>query len=133
MKTLSKLKAQSILEYSVLVGCIVAAFVAMQIYVKRGVEGRLKQTADDIGEQYAPENTTTDITTNLTSTQNQETKIVPLTYPSDYQDVNLRGKPILDDNGFPVYGTQTTITINDETMTRSGSEKLGKFEDKLFQ
>ena len=57
-------KAQSTLEYAVVIFAIVAALVTMQIYLKRGIQGKMRQSADSIGEQYAPENTTSDI--NLT-------------------------------------------------------------------
>ncbi len=51
-------KGQSTLEYSILIAIVVAALLAMQIYMKRGVEGRLKSTTDDIGEQFEAGNTT---------------------------------------------------------------------------
>ncbi len=142
-------KGQSTAEYAIVIGLVIAAAVGMQIYVKRGEEGRLKQTADDIGEQYAPENTTTDITTNLTSTQNMKSEVVPI--PEPFTDTNGNGaydpgEPYTDTNGngaydaalndtygLPMYGIKTTVTINNETMTRSGSESLGKFEDTLFK
>lgn len=137
MQNLPKLKAQSILEYSIAVGCVVAALIAMQIYIKRGIEGRLKQTADEIGEQYAPENITTDITNTLTSTQidESETEALTYTYPADYPDPALAGttQVIKDSYGLPAQGIRTTVTIDNETMKRSGSEKLGEFEDKLFK
>lgn len=48
-------KAQSTLEYVVLVAVIVAGLVTMQHYVKRGVQGKFKSSADDLGEQFDPE------------------------------------------------------------------------------
>ena len=116
---------------------MVAAFIAMQIYIKRGVEGRLKQTADEIGEQYAPENTKADITTDLKSTQTitSETERLTYTYPADYPDPAKAGKTLLieDSYGLPAHGIKSTVTIVNETMTRSGNESLGKFEDTLFK
>ena len=47
-------KAQSTLEYTILLIIIIAAFMTMQSYVKRGVQGRWKQSVDDLGEQYDP-------------------------------------------------------------------------------
>jgi uncharacterized protein (UPF0333 family) len=47
-------RGQSALEYAVLLAVIVAALVAMQVYVKRAGEGRLKESADDLGSQYEP-------------------------------------------------------------------------------
>jgi hypothetical protein len=38
----------------------------MHVYVKRGYQGRIKQEADEIGEQYAPNHTASFISTNTT-------------------------------------------------------------------
>ena len=47
-------KAQSILEFTILMVIVIAVFVAMQSYVKRGIQGRWKSAIDDFGEQYDP-------------------------------------------------------------------------------
>lgn len=47
------LKAQSTLEYAILVVIIIGVLLAMQVYIKRGLQGRLKSSTDDIGEQYS--------------------------------------------------------------------------------
>jgi len=47
-------KGQSTLEYAVLIVIIIAALLAMNVYVKRGLQGRLKSSADDIGDQFSP-------------------------------------------------------------------------------
>jgi Flp pilus assembly pilin Flp len=64
---LIKRRAQSTLEYSLIVAVVVGALIAMQVYVKRGVQGRLKSATDDIGEQYSPGYTTGNIVINTTS------------------------------------------------------------------
>jgi hypothetical protein len=60
-------RAQSTLEYAVLVFVIVAALITMQAYVKRGMQGRIRSSTDEIGEQYSPGYTTSDHTTTRTS------------------------------------------------------------------
>ena len=45
-------KAQTMLEYAILLAIIVAALIVMQVYLKRGIQGRWKQSIDDMGEQY---------------------------------------------------------------------------------
>ena len=45
-------KAQSLLEYTILIIIIVSAFLTMQVYIKRGFQGRWKQATDDLGDQY---------------------------------------------------------------------------------
>jgi len=47
-------KAQSTLEYAILIFVVVGALIAMQIYVKRGIQGRMRESTDQIGEQYSP-------------------------------------------------------------------------------
>jgi len=42
-------KGTSILEYSLLVAIVIAALLAMQIYVKRAVSGRWREAGDVFG------------------------------------------------------------------------------------
>jgi Flp pilus assembly pilin Flp len=56
-KFLNKRKGQSTLEYAVLIVIIIAALLAMNQYIKRGLQGRLKSSTDDIGDQFSPGNT----------------------------------------------------------------------------
>ena len=53
-KFLRKKKAQSTVEYAVLIIIIIGALLTIQIYIKRGIQGRLRTAADDIGEQFSP-------------------------------------------------------------------------------
>jgi uncharacterized protein (UPF0333 family) len=50
-------KGQSMLEYTLLFSLILAALVIMQFYIKRAYQGRLKQDADEVGQQYSPGHT----------------------------------------------------------------------------
>ena len=50
-------KGQSTLEYAVLIIIIIGALLSIQVYIKRGVQGRLKQATDDIGDQFSVGNT----------------------------------------------------------------------------
>ena len=49
-----KNKAQSTIEFVVLLVIVIGAFIAMQNYIKRGLQGRWKSAVDDLGEQYDP-------------------------------------------------------------------------------
>jgi len=51
-------KGQSTLEYVILLGFVVAALIAMGAYMKRGAQGRLRESTDQIGEQYEAGKTT---------------------------------------------------------------------------
>lgn len=56
-KFLRKMKGQSTLEYAVLIIIVIGALLSIQVYIKRGVQGRIKSATDDIGDQYSPGNT----------------------------------------------------------------------------
>ncbi len=43
-----KKNGQSFLEYALLIGCISLALLAMQAYFKRGIQGVVKATSDDL-------------------------------------------------------------------------------------
>ena len=73
-KFLRKKKAQSTLEYAVLIIIVIGALLSIQVYIKRGVQGRLKGAADDIGEQYSPGNTNYTSVTRVRSNQKETFK-----------------------------------------------------------
>jgi len=56
-------RGQSTLEYAIIIAVVVAALLAMQIYVKRGVQGKLRSSTDEIGQQFSPTFTTGSYTT----------------------------------------------------------------------
>lgn len=66
-KYLRKKKAQSTLEYAILIIIVIGALLSIQVYIKRGVQGRLKSATDDIGDQYKVGSTNIRISTFLAS------------------------------------------------------------------
>lgn len=46
---LANRKAQTTAEYAILFGLVVGALLAMQIYIRRGLQGRLKDAVDHTG------------------------------------------------------------------------------------
>ncbi len=56
-KFLKKIKGQSTLEYAVLIIIIIGALLSIQVYIKRGLQGRMRSATDDIGDQFSPGNT----------------------------------------------------------------------------
>ena len=73
-KRLRKNRAQSTLEYAILIGVIVAGLVGMQVYLKRGYQGKLKDSADSMGEQFSPGQTTFTNTTSMSTTSTETVK-----------------------------------------------------------
>lgn len=47
-------KAQSTLEYALLIAVVIGSLLYMQNYLKRSMQGRLQRVGDQIGEQYSP-------------------------------------------------------------------------------
>lgn len=45
-------RGQSTLEYALVIAAAVAALLALNIYLRRGISGRLKESSDQIGKQF---------------------------------------------------------------------------------
>lgn len=61
MRKLSR-RGQSTLEYAILILIVIVALLAMQTYLKRGIQGRMRESSDNIGEAYSPSYTTSEFT-----------------------------------------------------------------------
>lgn len=83
----SNRRGQSTLEYAVIIAVVVAALIAMQTYFKRGVQGKLRQATDDIGEQFSPGHTSSDYTirTNVHAGERIEGGDEPVSSSTSYQ------------------------------------------------
>lgn len=66
-------KGQSTLEYAVIIAVVVAGLLAMQTYMKRAVQGKLRQSTDSIGEQYSAGRMVSNSTTTYGVRQTKET------------------------------------------------------------
>ncbi len=80
-------KGQGTLEYAIIIAVVVAALIAMQVYIKRGLQGKLKQSSDEIGEQYSPGYTTATYatTSNVVSTETVTAGVQPTTSSTSTQ------------------------------------------------
>ena len=67
----ARTKAQSTLEYVILMGFVIAALIAMGVYMKRGAQGRLRESVDQIGEQYEAGTTNSLYTVDTNLIQNE--------------------------------------------------------------
>ncbi len=98
------LSAQTSLEFVTIVICVIAALLAMQVYLKRSVQGRLKESADSIGKQYDPASSVS----NTTYAQDSDST-------SSTQMFEEGGK----------IKTVTTVTLNSSSESRTGTESVG--------
>jgi uncharacterized protein (UPF0333 family) len=71
-------KGQSTLEYAILIIIIIGALISIQVYIKRGIQGRLKGASDDIGTQFDPGNSNANII-RRTRGQSEETFLTGVT------------------------------------------------------
>lgn len=70
-KLLNQRRAQSTLEYAILIVIVIGALIAMNTYIKRGLQGRFRSASDDIGDQYSPGNTNVVMNTVVSATQTE--------------------------------------------------------------
>ena len=66
-----KARGQTTLEVVILIGFVAAALIAMGINMKRGIQGRLRDSTDQVGEQYSAGNTTGTYTTTTNINQTE--------------------------------------------------------------
>ena len=72
--TFNDTHGQSTLEFAILIGVIVLAFVALSNYVKYAAAGRLKSSADSISQTlFNPDKGKTDLPSDRTSRDQTET------------------------------------------------------------
>ena len=94
-------KGQSTLEYAILIIIIIAALLSLQTYVKRGVQGRLKQSADDVGDQFSN-----------TANYKKTTKTRSNTYSNSLHGVSESGKRA---DGIMTTNVETEMQMNAAT------------------
>ena len=64
-----RITGQSVIEYAVLLGIVAAALITMQVYFKRGLQGKIRDLADQVSTtHYQPGNTNSSYTTTVTGT-----------------------------------------------------------------
>lgn len=84
-------KGQSTLEYAALFAVVIGAIIAGQVYFKRGVQGKLKSSADQMGEQYSFDATGT-VIQNMYSESNesiQDGQTITNTYQTQNKDEDI--------------------------------------------
>ena len=70
-------KAQTIVEYSVIIVIVLAVFLTMQTYIKRGMTDRWKKGVDDLGEQYDPRYVNGYMLYSYSSMSNSDIRTIP--------------------------------------------------------
>ena len=106
-------RGQTAIEYATVVAIVSAALLGMAIYVKRAISGQLRSSADSMGQQYHP--------TQTTSTQKLEVNSTTISTSELKRDQDLGiGQPV------DVMEYRTEIpTATPEKTTRTGTENVG--------
>lgn len=107
MVTILKQKGQSTLEYALVIAVIVAALIAMQTYIKRGFQGKMKASVDDVGEQFSAGASTYEYNTTSTAESDETT---------------LSGADVTALGG-------TTTSTSNSRQQRTGSEYVQTYGD----
>jgi Flp pilus assembly pilin Flp len=67
-------RAQTAVEYAILACIIIGALIGMQMYIKRGIQGKIKAGAEQVGSvSYSPGATIADSTINRTVNEEDTT------------------------------------------------------------
>ena len=106
-------RGQSLFEYTAVVACVVAALLGVSVYAQRAIQGRMRSSADQIGQQYEPGSLTGNMTTTVTR--------------DIYTQILREQTPTTTSNGVLGYGTFKTEQINQDITVRTGTETLGAF------
>lgn len=101
-------QAQSTLEYALLISVVVGGLLTMQNYLKRSVQGRLRASADEIGEQYSP----------------------GLTFRQDNMFSNLTGN--MTETTTKGFSTQTVVTIGSMNQSQNTTSKIKSLDSEKW-
>jgi hypothetical protein len=113
-------RAQSTAEYVIVLGLIVAAVMAMQTYVKRGFQGRVKDTIDFVD--------------NSNTIRTEDQKVVKFTEGYQYEPYYLTSKFVTDRGSnetedWQKDGTGEVDYVTNESTGRKGHQKIKNVSD----
>lgn len=102
-------KAQSTLEYALIISVVVGALLAINVYMRKGIQGRLKQSSDQIGSQFDPD----------TFTEAWKTESSGTTTTGEIRDV--------------ITGSLTTTVSTGETVNVSEEDTWGTAPSQVLE
>lgn len=114
---LKRKRAQSALEYTVIIACVVMGLVAMTKYIRRSMQGKLREAMDELGQQYHPEKTRGAYSMISSSSVREQTK----TQTELNVDIDLDEDQAKED---VVLGTTSNQTISSAVERKCGHEAI---------
>ena len=67
-------KGQSTVEYAIIVAVVISALLVMQFWMRRGVMGKLRDSTDQIGDQFNPFEASHDLDAGFVSQRSEDTQ-----------------------------------------------------------
>jgi uncharacterized protein (UPF0333 family) len=124
-------RGQSILEYTLLLGVIVAGILIMQNFVKRGFQGNLKESADKMGEQFSASGTTIEQTRTMTADQEITDEVGTTSSTATGIGAYVSGVTGTVGKGVYSYSNRTggDTTMENKTATESATQEKYKWSD----
>jgi hypothetical protein len=123
-------KGQSMLEYVLLLGIVIAGILVMQNFVKRHWQGGLKESAEKMGEEFSASGTTTFQKRTMTSDQVIKEEVATTTTGKGISNF-VSGLTGTIDKGVYSYSSRTggDSTMESKTATDAATEEKFKFAD----
>lgn len=90
---MSHRRGQTTLEFALLVIVVIGAVLAMQIWLKRSVMGKLRESGDQVGEQFSAGFTNANYTTTINGTRSERT------FSNGLQSSNITGAELQHRSG----------------------------------
>jgi len=107
-------KAQASLEYAALIGVVIGAIIIMSVFMRRAVEGRLRTSSDQVGDQFDIEAGNYRYTSSL-----EDQEVTYTSYGATENDPDLSG--LSPDFGYQrtTQGEGVQIQVTTDAGTRS--------------
>jgi hypothetical protein len=114
------------MEYAFLIALVVAAIIAMQVYIKRGMQGNLRASAKQINPSpYVPGETTSTSTTTITGAsieRSSQVSDISTNYPHEAVSREYTTASFQETSPIGVGAVATKSTTSSTQSTREGQE-----------
>ncbi len=125
---------QSILEYAILMGVIIAAILVMQMFIKRHFAGGLKESAEKMGDAFSTSGTTISRSNKLTADQNIIEEVATTNKINTFLPDAKQAKGIRSDTDKTVYSfVDRSGKQKSEVKQHTEAAKQEKFRESEHQ
>ena len=118
-------RGQAMLEYALLLALVIAAWIIMQMVVKRHIQGGLKDAAEKVGDTYSVSGTTIDKSTTMRGDQTIIEETASDSTIQDFDDSGLSRGDVVQQGGYSV-SRRAGGEMTSETTTTTDAAKNEK-------